>query len=718
MILSSADIERILGGDPIIRQEAKLSIVDGKPGLGIDEYVYIYIDRYPVVEDFEATWKIWVINSGSDFLDVVLNVMTSRLPKFDFNGKHYTTTDFASDKTVVRSQADIELEATRAERERLQKDFSGLQEGLQARLSTVRDGRDGIDGRDGLDGKDGRDGRDGKDGRDMVATETDLEDLRNVEQNIAKEDGQVLTWKDGVWQNLFIPQVVSSIGGGGGGGGALNADDVREIVGLDVTGEPLGHVNRADSVMSFDPGTMTFTIEPAVAGVPFEVWTAGGVRRFYDTAQTVVIPSENGGRYIVFDENGDLVWIPGFPDWPNHALISYIYWNEDSQQLIYMGDERHGVTLDWQTHEYLHRTRGASLANGFGAYGFVDDGDGSLDSHAQLSIGNGTFFDEDVQVDIQHATSPAANSFQQILQGPAEIPVLYRSGTSWIRDAATLFPCKTGPSRLYYNTEAGGSWSLTEAASNRYVNMWLVATSNLLVPVVAIMGQSSHSNISGAASVKFGDLDLSGFITPEWRQLHQVVFQTSENYANQVNAKIVAVIDIRVTDDLEAGATPGVSYIDDLLDVDTSTVAPTIGQTLEWDGANWVPADRVQSVNGHIGIVVLDADDIGTTGTVNKFTTTEEINKLAGIEVGAQVNEVEEAPLDGNYYVRASATWVKLTDALAALGVMFVEPVDAGNFTTGLGTAITNRLYDGGDFTSGASSATDSNTLDGGLTTP
>lgn len=131
-----------------------------------------------------------------------------------------------------------------------------------------------------------------------------------------------------------------------------------------------------------------------------------------------------------------------------------------------------------------------------------------------------------------------------------------------------------------------------------------------------------------------------------------------------------------------------------------------------------VPADRVQSVNGHIGIVVLDADDIGTAGTVNKFTTTEEINKLAGIEVGAQVNEVEEAPLDGNYYVRASATWVKLTDALAALGVMFSEPVDAGNFTTGLGTAIANRLYDGGDFTSGTSSATDSVTLDGGLTTP
>jgi hypothetical protein len=220
MIFSSADILRILGADAVIRQEARLNIVDGKPGFGIDEYVYIYIDRYPVIEEFEATWKIWVINGGSGLFDVVLNAMTTLLPKFDFNGKHYTVTDFASENTVVKSQAEIELEETRAERQRLKKDFSGLQEGLQARLSTVRDGRDGIDGRNGLngkDGKDGRDGRDGKDGRDMVATDANLEDLNNVEDGIVKEKGQVLTWDGVKWTNLYIPQTLSS----GRGGAAL-----------------------------------------------------------------------------------------------------------------------------------------------------------------------------------------------------------------------------------------------------------------------------------------------------------------------------------------------------------------------------------------------------------------------------------------------------------------------------------------------------------------
>ena len=79
---------------------------------------------------------------------------------------------------------------------------------------------------------------------------------------------------------------------------------------------------------------------------------------------------------------------------------------------------------------------------------------------------------------------------------------------------------------------------------------------------------------------------------------------------------------------------------------------------------------------------------------------------------------IEEAPLDGNYYVRSSGAWLKLTDALSALGITFTDPVDAGNFTTGLGTAISNTVYDGGNFTDGTSGATNTNTIDGGLTTP
>ena len=53
-----------------------------------------------------------------------------------------------------------------------------------------------------------------------------------------------------------------------------------------------------------------------------------------------------------------------------------------------------------------------------------------------------------------------------------------------------------------------------------------------------------------------------------------------------------------------------------------------------------VPADGVTSVNTQTGAVVLDADDISDAATANKFATQAELDKLAGIEAGAQVNTV------------------------------------------------------------------------------
>ena len=216
MILSSADILRILSGDAIIREAAELRIVEGRPGLDVGDRVYVYIDKYPSIEEFEATWNIWV-QDNSGMGRYVLNAMTVLLPKFDFNGKHHTTTDFASDRTVTKSQEE-------KDREEFKYRFNDLEKDLQGRLSTVRDGLDGIDGRDGVDGlpgKDGRDGRDGRDGKDLDATQVKLEDLADVEQGIPKARGQVLTWNGKEWTNLFVPQVwsVSAASGGGSGDG-------------------------------------------------------------------------------------------------------------------------------------------------------------------------------------------------------------------------------------------------------------------------------------------------------------------------------------------------------------------------------------------------------------------------------------------------------------------------------------------------------------------
>ena len=229
MILSSADILRVLGADAIVRQAARLSVVEGRPGLDTGDSVYIYVDKYPTVDEFEATWKIWVIdNSGMG--EYVLNAMTSLLPNFEFTGGHYVTRDFASERTVIKTEAEKQLEQLAVERQSIKEDFSGLQEGLQARLSTVKDGRDGIDGRDGLDGRDGRDGQDGRDGKDLDATEVELFDLKNVDESpIPLEKGQVLTWDGSKWTNLYVRTSTSVGGGGSGGGGTSDVEVLNDL---------------------------------------------------------------------------------------------------------------------------------------------------------------------------------------------------------------------------------------------------------------------------------------------------------------------------------------------------------------------------------------------------------------------------------------------------------------------------------------------------------
>ena len=63
--------------------------------------------------------------------------------------------------------------------------------------------------------------------------------------------------------------------------------------------------------------------------------------------------------------------------------------------------------------------------------------------------------------------------------------------------------------------------------------------------------------------------------------------------------------------------------------------------------ADWLLLDTgggaVDSVNGQIGVVLLDPDDLDDTATTNKFVTAAEISKLAGIEALAEVNNISDA---------------------------------------------------------------------------
>jgi len=299
---------------------------------------------------------------------------------------------------------------------------------------------------------------------------------------------------------------------------------------LIVSGEPMGHDDKTQSSISFNESTRTFTIAPV--GASFDVWVTG-TKHTFTTAQTVTIPDTTGLYYIYFDENGLGVQADYFT-WESQAPTALLYWNGVTNKAPYFADERHGTTLDWQTHEYLHRTRGAVIAQGFAI------GNYTIGGSVQCDIGNGTFFDEDLQVDVVHSNTPVINTWQQDLQGPAQIPMFYLSGTSWVRDEPTNYPVKQGVSRQQYNLLSGGTWSTADIDSNKYGATFIIATNNLTYPVIGIMSQSAHANLGDAEALDFGDLVLTGFPVAEFRLLYKLVFK-----ANTSHGQLASVWDLR-----------------------------------------------------------------------------------------------------------------------------------------------------------------------------
>ena len=321
------------------------------------------------------------------------------------------------------------------------------------------------------------------------------------------------------------------------------ATAVRSTTGIDQTSEPMGHAVRTDSTIAFNTSTRTFSIAPAVTS--YDVWCKG-VKFTKTTTSTLVLPNTTGLYYIYFDTAGTIQYRTSYFDWENDVPTAYIYWNATTGTAPYFADERHGITLDWATHEYLHRTRGAVIANGFSISNFTITGSGAVDSDCHVDIAGGTFFDEDLEVTIVHSSSPTTNTWEQDLVGPAQIPVIYLDGTAWRKDAATNFPFKQGSVRPQYNNYSSGSgtWSTVDAGINKFIVQFVVATHSLGSPILAVMGQGNYTNIGAAEAVDFNELTLSDFPSVEFRPLYKLIYQVG-SYANSVNARLRSVIDIR-----------------------------------------------------------------------------------------------------------------------------------------------------------------------------
>jgi len=301
------------------------------------------------------------------------------------------------------------------------------------------------------------------------------------------------------------------------------------------TKEPTGYVNRTDSTMSFDDGTLTFTIAPLAPATSFEYYIKGK-KVVISTTKQHTITTTAGNHFIYFDENGNLGSLTNFDPalFTEYAFTAIVYWNTDTNTHTYFADERHGITMDGGTHAYLHTVFGARFISGHALQGFSVDGDGSSSTHAQFTADSGTIRDEDI-----------------IFQSPAQtqIPILYRQGQLWRKKAANAFPViysgtagYTGANgRLPYNQFTGGNWQLTQLGNGKYVLVHVFATNDIQNPILGIQGTTEYGSIADARlNANLEIAGLSGLPLTEFVALGSVIFQTADAYTNTPKASITS----------------------------------------------------------------------------------------------------------------------------------------------------------------------------------
>lgn len=431
------------------------------------------------------------------------------------------------------------------------------------------------------------------------------------------------------------------------------------------TSEPMGHENKSESTISFDESTRTFSIAPVSAS--FTVWCKG-LRYVKTTTDTVVIPDTSSLYYIYYNDSAVLSYKTSVFDLHSDTPVAYVYWNADDNKQYFFADERHGITLDWATHAYLHKTRGTAYASGLGAGAYTTTGDGSSDTHMQLDIANGVICDEDLNINITHSETPTPNTWQQVLEGAAEIPILYRSGSVWKQTTATQYPIKSGTSLPQYNQFTGGTWTTTDLTTDKYGVTYIVATNNLNHPIIGILGQTDFQNLNKVAESNYFDLDLSGLPAYELRPLYKLTYLVSSTFTNAPKAAIREVIDIRVTgytgagvsttpvsdhgallglsdddhpqyldttrhDSLDHSTAMGSVVLDDISNVSAS--APSTGDFLKYNGSSWVP-DAIPTINSldDVGDVTITS---ASSGQILSFDGSAWINSapISGVPTGA-----------------------------------------------------------------------------------
>jgi len=260
---------------------------------------------------------------------------------------------------------------------------------------------------------------------------------------------------------------------------------------FDITKEPTGFPNRTDtSITQIVTSNRQFTI----TGTNFNIYIHG--KKYIKNTETITVPNITQLNYIYYNSSGVLSQSTTFWDLAMTIPVAVVYYNTVLTSGI-VGDERHGLTMDYDTHKYLHLTIGARYQSGLSAsYG-----------NTSFTISSGTIFDEDIQHDINTQT---------------QTRVFYRNGTRFDWTSKQNLYYYTSGGHLYYDNAS----TPTAVSNNEYVAYWCFATNNPETPIIHIMGQRKDITLANARNNNtYESLVLTGLPFAEYKVLYRILIR-------------------------------------------------------------------------------------------------------------------------------------------------------------------------------------------------
>lgn len=280
----------------------------------------------------------------------------------------------------------------------------------------------------------------------------------------------------------------------------------------DATDEPTGFVDRV-ATLSWSDAALEFTITGN-----HDIYIAG-----VKTTKTTVsktIADTTGLHWIYYNASGvisESTTQPGFAvPW-----IASVYWNTTTNKGL-LADERHGIVMDWATHELLHETVGTRWNSGLA---------GTF-ANTTFSIATGEINDEDLSF-VFAAPMTTCN-------------VLYKNGAAEFEwDAAATLYYKLNTTTLRYNNVN----ALADVTNNYHVAYWIFATNDVTLPIISLMGQRQDQLLTNArTNNKYESLTFGTLPYAEMKLLYRVIIKNASGTATFVEAQ-----DLRSVSNLPAG---------------------------------------------------------------------------------------------------------------------------------------------------------------------